>query len=99
MNPLPFDVIALLPFALLGAALGAVFMGLLYRLTQRIAHGRLGPLRMLWWQIVRLAGLAAVGAWVARHGAGPLLAMGLGLLLSRGALFAVLRRRPDEASR
>lgn len=84
------DIVGLIAWFCAGAVLGAVFLLSLRRSTLAISGGG-GWKTAAVWTVLRLA-LAAAAFWLAaQYGAGPLLTMLLGFLVTRTALLGRMK--------
>ncbi|WP_372074005.1 ATP synthase subunit I [Tistrella mobilis] len=91
LSTLTVDPTALALAFVAGLAAGTGFFLVLRRNTDLFAGGRIGLAIAM--QVVRFAVLVPVLVLAARHGAGPLLAAALGVLIARRVVVGRVRRR------
>jgi hypothetical protein len=80
-----------------GLAAGAAFFASLHWLVRRLFFARAHAGLLALFHALRFFALAALLAWCARRGAGPLLATAAGILGTRVLLIGALRRIREPA--
>lgn len=80
-----------------GFAAGIAFFASLHGLVQRLLSARMHAGLLALFHALRFFALAALLAWCARRGAGPLLAAAAGILGARVLLIGALRRVREPA--